>query len=116
MTVIGESNPFVSVGAQPEQAFKSEIPPDKSWQSISKEKAESETLKGGQYKDVFGALQGRNIVFCLDCSGSMYEHLPIIIHQLYEVKLPPCFCILFLCLYVCMFVCLFVCLFVSVLV
>ncbi|KAL5254940.1 hypothetical protein ACHWQZ_G014403 [Mnemiopsis leidyi] len=85
MTVIGETNPFVSVGAQPEQAFKSELAPDKTWQSISKEKAESESLKGGQYKDVFGALQGRNIVFCLDCSGSMYEHLPIIIHQLYEV-------------------------------
>ena len=112
MTVIGETNPFVSVGAQPEQAFKSEIPPDKTWQSISKEKAESETLKGGQYKDVFGALQGRNIVFCLDCSGSMYEHLPIIIHQLYEVRLCTCFCFfcfVLVCLYVLKSVCFSVC-------
>ncbi|XP_063681906.1 uncharacterized protein LOC134816841 isoform X2 [Bolinopsis microptera] len=85
MTVIGETHPFVSVGAQPEQAFKSEISPDNTWQTISKEKAESETLLGGEYKDVFGVLQGRNMVFCVDCSGSMYEHLPIIIHQLYEV-------------------------------
>ena len=90
MTVLGETDPFVSVGAQPEQAFKSEIAPDKTWQSISKEKVESEreseTLKGGQYKDVFGPLQGRNVVFCIDCSGSMYEHLPVIIHQLHEVR------------------------------
>ena len=104
MTVIGETNPFVSVGAQPEQAFKSELAPDKTWQSISKEKAESESLKGGQYKDVFGALQGRNIVFCLDCSGSMYEHLPIIIHQLYEVR--PTLCALLYVFLFCLSVCL----------
>lgn len=98
MTVIGEANPFVSVGAQPEQAFKSEIPGDQSWRNVSKEKVESETLKGGQYKDVFGVLQGRNIVFCLDCSGSMYEHLPVIIHQLYEVSKAGC-CFLFSCVF-----------------
>ena len=47
MPVVGETHPFVSVGAQPEQAFRSEISPDNTWQTISKEKAESETLKGG---------------------------------------------------------------------
>ena len=46
MTVLGETSPFISVGAQPGQAFKSEIPPDKSWQSVSKESAQNQALKG----------------------------------------------------------------------
>ena len=80
-----EKQPFISVGAQPNQAFLSELKPDEGWKSYTKEDALLQVRKGGQYKDIFGVLQGSNIIFCIDTSGSMYDHYEIIIHQFYRV-------------------------------